>query len=1006
MIKELQYKGYATEPSDYECPDGQLATSLNLINEDEQLKPVFQPAEKFALNAGEKLLWIHRMTGHTHYILLYTTTVGGTTTQTLKWTCEQDDVSTSGTSPVETRERHTIDGFTVTGTPTVNSIGNTLIVNDDTGINYFLWSTEDTAHYEALGQKPPMLNIVFGLHSDFAVWPDIKNVDDEYQSDYRGTIIELGTIKDGIVPHLGNDDSNMSGWAKPRPVMENWPSSDEDYNNHTKFAREFATYSTEGMSGSTDEEKDNLLIIKNKLSQGVFGDLNLFVNEKGTNENKFVLPFFVRYAYRLYDDSYIMHSYPVLMIPNSRGPIFALDGHRGLCLNDNDNNKVEFKVRGRVYGFLSELFYNIASSDTINALKKWKDIITSIDIGVSAPIYTYDQAGYVYGWTNMDGTNDWDEYYSISRLDKVAGETVSSNNWGSDGIKPFKTAFTTLVNQTYDSAHSCGEYFNTYSDDYKYPSYLATVPQRKISDINKSLTGATNFYIIKQIDIDDLTTGNDQNLDLDDGVLGGLLGRSRIADDYHTHDTLKASLMYNYNGRMNYAGIERTPHNPINPGIQFPQANALPGSTQWQISVSIKNGAETLTVQSNPGTSNIEFPRFIFYPDRNAKYAYVTNGSTNYKLKLTPHDFLNGAYWLGNIMSQTAAPTTYSGTIPTATTTGFNEENKLYTSNVDNPFFFEVKNIKNIGYGKILGLRSAAKALSPSQFGQFPLYAFTTEGVWALSVTDTGTFKPSQPFTEDVCINPDSITQLDSTVLFATARGIMHVSGSEAQCISDNIFAEHPFNVLDLPCIDQLHSKLGHGADTCLPVKAFLGFLAGCRMVYDYIHQRIIVFNPTTTTSNGVTTQNYSYAYVFSLKSKMWGMMYSNLDYSVNSYPDSLAVDKAGKLVSFSNTDETLCKGLFVTRPLKLEAPDIHKTISALIQRGHFERGDVGTVLYGSRDLYTWRLVWSSKDQYLRGFRGTPYKYFRIAGLTELTDGKSVFGASVTFEPRHTNNLR
>ena len=36
MIKEIQYKGYATEPSDYECPDGQLATSLNLINEDNQ----------------------------------------------------------------------------------------------------------------------------------------------------------------------------------------------------------------------------------------------------------------------------------------------------------------------------------------------------------------------------------------------------------------------------------------------------------------------------------------------------------------------------------------------------------------------------------------------------------------------------------------------------------------------------------------------------------------------------------------------------------------------------------------------------------------------------------------------------------------------------------------------------------------------------------------------------------------------------------------------------------
>lgn len=997
MIKELQYKGYATEPSDYECPDGQLATSLNLINEDGQLKPVFQPAEKFSLLSGEKLLWIHRMTGHTHYILLYTTTVGGTTTQILKWTCEQDDVSTSGMPPVETRERHTIDGFTVTGTPTVNSIGNTLIVNDDTGINYFLWSTEGTAHYEALGQKPPMLNIVFGLHSDFAVWPETKNTGTT-PGGFKGTEINVGRINDsGYFPKLGTESGDLSAaWVYPQPEMAAHQGSDPVDERIRDFANVYATFSVEGKDSTTESLEDDMLTIKNKLSNGVFAAINRFVNEKGTEKNKFVMPFFVRYAYRLYDDSYIMHSYPVLMIPNSRGPIFGLDGRSGMLLADYNGSTIGFKMRGRAYGFLSKLVYSVMQVES--DLEKWKDIITSVDIGVSAPIWTYDQAGYVYGWTNMDDSDSWDEFYSISKVTQYAGVDATSPVWPSNGIAPFKGVF-----ETFDSSQ---DYFARYSNNYKYPSYIATVPQRSISDINNDLTGATNFYIIKQLTLDEITTCDEAELKLDDGTLGGLLGRSRIADDYHTHDTLKASLMYNYNGRMNYAGIERTPHSPIIPSIQFPQANALPGSTQWQISVSIKNGAETLTVQSDPGTSNIEFPRFIFYPDRNAKYAYVTKGSTNYKLKLTPHDFLNGAYWLGNIMSQTAAPTTYSGTIPTATTTGFNEENKLYTSNVNNPFFFEVENIKNIGYGKILGLRSAAKALSPSQFGQFPLYAFTTEGVWALGVTDTGTFKPSQPFTEDVCINPDSITQLDSTVLFATARGIMHVSGSEAQCISDNIFAEHPFDVTDLPGINVLHEQMGHSADACVPVKPFLGFLAGCQMIYDYIHQRIIVFNPSTTTINGVTTQNYSYAYVFSLKSKMWGMMYSNLDYSVNSYPDSLAVDKAGKLVSFSDTDEEVCKGLYITRPLKLEAADVHKTISALIQRGHFQRGDVGTVLYGSRDLYTWHLIWSSKDQYLRGFRGTPYKYFRIAGLTALTDGKSVFGASVNFEPRHTNNLR
>ena len=33
MNKEIKYNGYSTQPSDYECQDGDLAISLNLILE-------------------------------------------------------------------------------------------------------------------------------------------------------------------------------------------------------------------------------------------------------------------------------------------------------------------------------------------------------------------------------------------------------------------------------------------------------------------------------------------------------------------------------------------------------------------------------------------------------------------------------------------------------------------------------------------------------------------------------------------------------------------------------------------------------------------------------------------------------------------------------------------------------------------------------------------------------------------------------------------------------------
>ena len=166
-------------------------------------------------------------------------------------------------------------------------------------------------------------------------------------------------------------------------------------------------------------------------------------------------------------------------------------------------------------------------------------------------------------------------------------------------------------------------------------------------------------------------------------------------------------------------------------------------------------------------------------------------------------------------------------------------------------------------------------------------------------------------------------------------------------------------------------------------------------MIYDYIHQRIIIYN-----------KYYTYAYIFSLKGKQWGIMYSKISSNFNSYPDALALISDGKLVNFSKDNGQALPALLVTRPLKLDAPDVLKTVDTVIQRGNFRKGHVQSVLYGSRDLVNWHLVWSSKDHYLRGFRGTPYKYYRIALLCNLAEGESIFGATVQFTPRQLNQPR
>ena len=210
----------------------------------------------------------------------------------------------------------------------------------------------------------------------------------------------------------------------------------------------------------------------------------------------------------------------------------------------------------------------------------------------------------------------------------------------------------------------------------------------------------------------------------------------------------------------------------------------------------------------------------------------------------------------------------------------------------------------------------------------------------------------------------------------------MLLQGSDSKCISDSIAALQPTGTQSLPSIAKLHEIAG--VYCCQKPLSLLEFLNGSDMLFDYIHQRVIIFNHT-----------YDYAYIFSMKSGMWSLMQSDLSYATNSYPDAMAVDKSGNLLNLSLDSGEPLPSLIITRPLKLQAPDILKTIRTVIQRGDFQHGHVQSVLWASRDLRHWHLVWSSRDHYLRGFSGSPYKYFRIGLLAKLDPYESISGATI-----------
>lgn len=904
MIKDIKYGGYTAQPSDYECLDGDLASSINLVPEDGVLKPVFQPKiiKRFQ-TAANKVSFIHETSAFVHYIIQIGNTV--------KW-MDSDADNEEMATVISFLSSHEIYG--------INAIGNTLIILTSAGMHYALW--KDGA-YLNLGTHIPELPISFGLQGEM-----IRG--DEFQISFDNIAFFSGDI----------------------------------FNEFT----------------------DNN---KQRITEQVLAKVNKFIAENSTNVGKFMFPFFVRYAYRLYDGSLTMHSAPILMVCSSDlAP-------QCFCTNLHGYNTSTSINSAKL--IIAAMFHQLdyaADSNALRSLKNWGDIVKSVDIFVSKPIYTYDQNGECTKFSNTD----YSDCYAIC---KHINQKASTDRFP---LRYQQASFSWLYAKTFDP------------NGLTNPGWRLMLPQRDSDAIKADITNNALFYLLKSINVDDLKTER-TIIPINKEYLQSLVAREVMTDDYNSHDLLIPKCSFGYNSRLNiadvrlrlFSGFKATAAFSFTDGYVGYWKDALPTQLDYTVSVSvyyfIKQDGKDIVVNGGVGSFGFNTPfLWLFYPNVNAykavlvQTAYVS--SEIYEVNLEPHPTLNGAYYFGDwngINSDGKPKLSKSPTLSTEEYRTIDILNKIYTSEVNNPYYFPLTGINTVGTGKILSIASAAKALSQGQFGQFPLYAFTSEGVWAMEISSVGTYSARQPITRDVCINPEGITQIDSSVLFPTDRGIMLISGSNTQCISDTIKTEVPFDLLSLPHMKGLHDRLNHDqtTDKCLPMLPFTEFLRECRMIYDYVHQRIIVYNRAVT-----------YAYVYSLKSNMWGLIYSNIEDNVNSYPNALAIDTNGNLVDFSSSDDSEITSMLVTRPLKLDASDVLKTVNTVIQRGNFRKGHVQSVIYGSRDLYDWSLIWSSKDQYLRGFRGTPYKYFRIALLCNLMEDESIYGATIQFDTRKTNQPR
>lgn len=945
MQQSIRYKGLSLTPDEMAVENGALSLCGNLELHDGALRPAIVAGTSLAsaLYIGNSasiatLLYIHETGSYKHLIGIRTES----RVSTLYWF----DSDGSYMNSIYTFS----SGVSILS---VNSVGNTLIITATDGIHYAIFYPDSSGYgfYQWLGQKPPFLHIGFSI--------DAAN----HAGDYD----------------LGGIDSNSSSNGF-------WDCFQQTNFNCAEIFSVVAndSFSLGEICASIKEEKQS------DITQSIYALVNRTNNVIARN-GRFYANFFVRYCYRMFDGSMIMHSAPVFMpvqVPNS----YAV-GSANLSFNNSDvvgdvfkgkinvNDTVKFsrpdgdyqpfditihKVAFFYYPRNVSLLYSL-SGDT-DQLRLWKDVIKSVDVFITPPITNIDTA------EKITSLAIYKPNYGLG-VGRVDGWTFADDELTTGYVR---------VN------------FPTISDDV----------------YHNKLANTSAFYKVCSLNLEELRECNEIALPVDKQAIYEVSLQEQMKDDYKTHNSLLASGSYVYNHRLNLYGVKEVLFSGFNRKVMFPYSSLLNSDstnsyTQYHYRIdkivtviNTSSGTKHVVVNDDSG-KNVDAYMLAnlvkFYPDSRATqmiiYATRMEDSIPYvfSFPLTPCSEINGSMHMGdfNRRIEEFILGTYSYTADDVV----DLSNKLYTSEADNPFHFPLNAINTVGIGTIQGIASTTRALSQGQFGQYPLMAFSTDGIWALDVSSTGTYSSIRPISREVCSNPASITQLDQSVAFVTNRSLSRIVESQIVSMTDvldgpyfnisanlgklaNYFKEEETDVEDTKDMKSQMRQLINFSEP--PID----FFQHCKVIYDYKNSRILCLD-VSKKSMEATADTVAFSY--SVRDQTWStFIIKNVLTAINSYPHPYIQYRDGSVMcldqgyNYSDPDETEYAGILVSRTLKFDEDNVPNAITGFI---HSLTTDVKPVMwiYGSNDNQHWHYLGRTNAPKSHYMSSHSFRYFRIA---------------------------
>ena len=676
---------------------------------------------------------------------------------------------------------------------------------------------------------------------------------------------------------------------------------------------------------------------------------------------QFVFPVLLKYAIKLYSGEYINVSPPVLLFP-----------YPGLVSLIYDSSL----KKGCISFYPWEIYFSIPDTglEQIRKLKDYGNIIESIDFFITPQIY-----------------------------DIRTDHAVMMPEGSASGPLPIRFIKT-----------------KSFEELYKNTSYYL-VKSIKINDldIQKEYSNGAKYYPLLSVNGED------------EAKINGLEQQELLKYGSYSNSDINADSLTTFNSRLFASAISKGapslwPTDTLCPicledvasgsyAVEYPASESYylrftRDHTYVKLEnisfygVDIKGNSQGLSVKS--GHMLMQYvPRYFEYPVFGNGYFLCSSGSKGVKKAITLRgsDFNNSTFFFFDSL-KTMGDKGFEDTELSPSDSGcISYSNLVKASDVNDPFTFKDGNSCECGRGSVVAVATSATPTSQGQFGQYPLFAFCTDGVYAIGIGTDGTIQNCSPFSTDIISGPEALVNVGRDIVFATMNGVFSIgeNGRTMLMQVDNVdrhtFPDEIGNVRLNEWFDATLADHNIIRPSWKPLNVFMA--SDVKMAYDYQNNRIILYNP------GV-----NYCYLMDAASKRWSVLPNTFSNNLNPVAQCLMVEADKEIVTDYSTDIVIPShsAYWITRPFKLGDLNAFKTIRAIVQRGVFkDSSKVQQALFGSNDLQHWVPVKSSKSPKLRNLMGSGYKYFRLAVFfKDMEQDENIVGASIGFDVRMNNKIR